>query len=56
MAKRGVKITREVYFTGLRKIGLDSSVIIDLLANKELFSYQEETIFSEEGLFVTHRK
>lgn len=56
MTKRGIKITREVYFAGLRKIGLDSSVIIDLIANKELFSYREEKIFSEEGLFVTHRR
>jgi len=56
MAKRGIKITRETYFAGLRKIGLDSSVIIDLIANKELFSYREEKIFSEEGLFVTHRR
>lgn len=56
MSKRGIKITRETYFAGLRKIGLDSSVIIDLIANKELFSYREEKIFSEEGLFVTHRR
>ncbi len=56
MDKRGIKITRETYFAGLRKIGLDSSVIIDLIANKELFSYREEKIFSEEGLFVTHRR
>lgn len=56
MSKRGIKITRESYFAGLRKIGLDSSVIIDLIANKELFSYREEKIFSEEGLFVTHRR
>lgn len=56
MTKRGIKITRETYFAGLRKIGLDSSVIIDLIANKELFSYREERIFSEEGLFVTHRR
>ncbi|MBS3176983.1 hypothetical protein J4457_07165 [Candidatus Woesearchaeota archaeon] len=56
MTKRGVKITRETYFAGLRRIGLDSSVIIDLIANKELFSYKEEQIFSEEGLFVTHTR
>lgn len=56
MTKRGIRITREIYFAGLRKIGLDSSVIIDLIANKELFSYREEKIFSEEGLFVTHRR
>ncbi|MBI2146431.1 hypothetical protein HYU22_03760 [Candidatus Woesearchaeota archaeon] len=56
MAKRGIRITREIYFAGLRKIGLDSSVVIDLIANKELFSYREEKIFSEEGLFVTHRR
>ncbi len=56
MAKRGIKITRETYFAGLRKIGLNSSVVIDLIANKELFSYREEKIFSEEGLFVTHRR
>jgi len=31
-------------------------VIIDLIANKELFSYYEEKIFSEKGLFVTHRR
>ena len=56
MIKRGLKITRETYFAGLRRIGLDSSVVIDLIANKELFSYREEKIFSEEGLFVTHRR
>lgn len=56
MTKRGIKITRETYFAGLRKIGLDSSVIIDLIANKEFFSYKEEQIFSEEGLFFTHRR
>lgn len=56
MTKRGIKITRETYFAGLRKVGLDSSVIIDLIANKELFSYREEKVFSEEGLFVTHRR
>ena len=56
MAQRGIRITRETYFAGLRKIGFDSSVIIDLIANKELFSYQEEKIFLEDGLFVTHRR
>lgn len=56
MTKRGIKITRETYFAGLRKIGLDSSVVIDLIVNKELFSYREEKVFSEEGLFVTHRR
>ncbi len=40
----------------MRRIGLDSSVVIDLIANKELFSYREEKVFSEEGLFVTHRR
>ena len=53
---RGIKITRETYFAGLRKVGLDSSVIIDLIANKELFASREDLIFSEEGLFVTHRR
>ncbi len=56
MTKRGLKITQETYFAGLRKMGLDSSVIIDLIANQELFSYREEKIFSEEELFVTHRR
>ncbi|MBI4981485.1 hypothetical protein HZC30_08100 [Candidatus Woesearchaeota archaeon] len=38
MTKRGIKITAESYWRGLRKIGLDSSVIIDMIANKELLN------------------
>ncbi len=54
MEKESIDNIREILFK--QKIGLDSSVIIDLIDNKELFFYREQEIFSNKGLFVTHKR
>ena len=54
MAKRGIKITREIYFKGARKVGLDSGMLISLVDNTVLFSEYLLKIDEEEGLLFTH--
>jgi len=51
-----IRLTKQFNFKGKRRIGLDSCVIIDMMDSKELFSFKEIKIFSETGLFVTHRR
>ena len=54
MSKRGIRITREIYFKGARKVGLDSGIIISLVDNADLFSEYILKIDEEEGLLFTH--
>jgi len=54
MSKRGIKITRETYFKGARKVGLDSGMLISLVDNASLFSEYILKIDEEEGLLFTH--
>lgn len=54
MTKRGIKITREAYFKGARKVGLDSGMLISLVDNSNLFSEYLLKIDEEEGLLFTH--
>ncbi len=54
MAQRGIKITRESYFKGARKVGLDSGMLISLIDNANLFSEYILKIDAEEGLLFTH--
>ncbi len=54
MTKRGIKITRETYFKGVRKVGLDSGMLISLVDNAQLFSDYLLKIDEEEGLLFTH--
>lgn len=55
MTKRGLKITRETYFKGARKVGLDSGMLISLIDNAQLFSDYLLKIDEEEGLLYTHK-
>ena len=54
VAKRGIKITRETYFKGARKVGLDSGMLISLVDNANLFSTYILKIDEEEALLFTH--
>jgi len=54
MTKRGIKITRETYFKGARKVGLDSGMLISLIDNANLFSEYILKIDEEDGLLFTH--
>ncbi len=54
MTKRGIKITKETYFKGTRKVGLDSGMLISLVDNATLFSEYILKIDEEEGLLFTH--
>lgn len=54
MTKRGIKITRETYFEGARKVGLDSGMLISLVDNEQLFSEYILKIDEEKGLLFTH--
>lgn len=54
MTKRSIKITRETYFKGARKVGLDSGMLISLVDNAQLFSEYFLKIDEEEGLLFTH--
>ena len=54
VTKRGLKITRETYFKGARKVGLDSGMLISLVDNAQLFSDYLLKIDEEEGLLFTH--
>ena len=54
MGKRGIKITRETYFKGARKVGLDSGMLISLVDNTNLFSEYVLKMDEEEGLLFTH--
>ncbi len=54
MTPRGIKITRESYFKGVRKVGLDSGMLISLVDNAILFSEYILKIDEEEGLLFTH--
>lgn len=54
MTKRGIRITRESYFKGARKVGLDSGMLISLVDNSSLFSDYILKIDEEEGLLFTH--
>lgn len=54
MIKRGIKITREAYFKGARKVGLDSGMLISLVDNANLFSEYVLKIDEECGLSFTH--
>lgn len=53
--KRGIKITRETFFTGTRKVGLDSGMLISLVDNKSLFSDYILKIDEERGLLFSHQ-
>ena len=55
MGKRGIKITREAYFEGARKVGLDSGMLISLVDNEQLFSEYILRIDEEKGLLFTHQ-
>lgn len=54
MTKRGIKITRESFFRGVHKVGLDSGMLISLVDNKDLFSEYILKIDQEDGLLFTH--
>jgi len=54
MTKRGIKITREIYFKSARKVGLDSGMLISLVDNSNLFSDYILKIDDEDGLLFTH--
>lgn len=54
MTKRGIKITRETYFKGARRVGVDSGVLISLIDNAQLFSDYLLKIDEEDGLLFTH--
>ena len=49
-----ITITRTVYVKGIRKVGLDSGMLISLVANKTLFSEYLLKIDEEDGLLFTH--
>ncbi len=49
-----ITITRTVYFKGIRKVGLDSGMLISLVDNKTLFSEYLLKIDEEDGLLFTH--
>lgn len=51
---RGIKITRETFLQGLRKVGLDSGMLIRLIDNPALFASYHLQIDEEEGLLFTH--
>ena len=55
VTKNILNIKREVIFTGKRKVGLDSGILISLIDNRLLFGQELNKIFSEEDLFYVHR-
>lgn len=50
-----MKITRETFFQGTRKVGLDSGMLISLVNNTNLFSEYILKIDEEKGLLFTHK-
>ncbi len=49
-----ITITRTVYFKGMRKVGLDSGMLISLVVNSILFSEYLLKIDEEDGILFTH--
>jgi len=53
--KKGFLISRETYFVGKRKIGIDTNILIKLYIQPALFNYEEARIFNRSDIIFTHR-
>lgn len=56
MKEKEFMIARKSFFQNIRKVGLDSNVLISLITNADFFAYHLKKIFNEEDLFFTHRR
>lgn len=54
--KKGFVIRRESFFQNVRKVGLDSNVLINLVSNAEFYAHHLEKIFNEKDLFFVHKR
>lgn len=50
-----IGIQKTTFFSGRRKVGLDTNILIKLYDNPFLFSYEESRIFNKKDVIFIHR-